>query len=65
MRHPHIEVAGKSGEECPRLRDRQRRAAVLAGPRLRDGAAQGLRHRLEPVANAEDRYTGIEEGRVE
>jgi hypothetical protein len=39
--------------------------AVLAGARVRDGAAERLGHRLEAIADAEHRDSEVEQRRVE
>ena len=59
--HPDPVLGGDLGQQRARLGDRDRGAAVLrpAGPAYL--AAEGLRHRLEAVAHAEDRHPGGED----
>ena len=62
--HPHRLLAGQSRMQFA-AKDFHLGAAVLAGAGAGDGAAEGLRHGLESVADAEHRDVQVEQRRVE
>ena len=67
VRHPHRLLRGEVAQQQP-LRSRHHghfRAAELGQPGALDHAAQSLRHRLEAVADAENRDAGVEQRRVD
>src|SRR5262249_53953214 len=60
--HPHRLLGGQAIEQYPRIRrDPQRRPAELALPGVHDLATEHPRHRLEPVADTENRHSGVEQ----
>jgi hypothetical protein len=58
--HPHRLGGGQIGMELSPSHF-QFSTAILAGPGVGNGAAQRLRHRLEPVADAEHRHPEVEQ----
>ena len=62
--HPDVEGVGQAVQQAPAVRDRQRRAPVLALAGLLHGTAECLRHGLEAVADAEHRDASLEQLRV-
>ena len=60
VRHPHVLRLWGAGEER-RINCTQScvGCAVFAGTGLRHGTAQGLRHHLKTVADAEDRHASL------
>ena len=65
VRHPHVLGGGGAGQEGRVLSaDHSIGCAVFAQTGLGDGAAEGLGHHLEAVADTEDRHAGFEEGLV-
>ena len=63
--HPHIERVREGRQEFAAVLDGQGRATVLALPRLGHRPAQGLGHRLEAVADPENRDSGLEQRRID
>ncbi len=64
--HPHRLLVGLPVEQGRRrVEDVRRRRPELRQPGLLDRAAERLRHGLEPVAHAEHRHPGLQQGRVE
>ncbi len=59
--HPDLLCRRQAAQQHARLDDAQRRAAELRAAGARDLAGQRLRHRLEAVADAEDRHAGGEQ----
>ena len=65
MRHPHVLGGGGAGEEGGVLSaDHSVGCAVFAQTGLGDGAAEGLGHDLEAVADTEDRHASFKQGLV-
>ena len=66
VRHPDRLLAGQVAEEAAVTgADGQGRAAELAEARALDRAAERLRHRLEAVADAEDRHPRAKQCRID
>ena len=63
--HPHVVLGRDAAEQGAGMAHVDPGAAVLPRAGLGDRAAQPLRHQLEAVTHAEDRRTGLEDGRVE
>ncbi len=58
--HPHDLIVGGAIEQAGALGHRGLGVTVLAGARATHGATQGVRHRLEAVADTQDGHTGLE-----
>ena len=63
--HPHVERVREGCQEFAAVLDGQGGAAVLALPGLGHRPAQGLGHRLEAVADPENRDAGLEQRRID
>ena len=59
--HPHDLVVGGAFEQARTRRNRGLGVPVLAGARATDGAAEGVGHGLEAVADAQDGHAGLED----
>ena len=64
MTHPHHLVVRGAVEQAGALSHAGGGVPVLAGTGAPDRSAQGLSHGLESVADAQDRHSSVEEGRV-
>ena len=65
VRHPHVLGGGGAGQEGGVLSaDHSVGCAVFAQTGLGDGAAEGLGHDLEAVADTEDRHASFKQGLV-
>ena len=62
--HPHHLVVRGAVEQAGALLHAGGGVPVLAGAGASDRSAQGLSHGLESVADAQDRHSGVEEGRI-
>ena len=62
--HPHHLVVRGAVEQAGALLHAGGGVPVLAGAGASDRSAQGLGHGLESVADAQDRHSGVEEGRI-
>jgi len=62
--HPHHLVVRGAVEQARALLHAGGGVPVLAGAGAPDRSAQGLGHGLESVADAQDRHSSIEEGRI-
>ena len=63
--HPRALVVGETFEQAAGLGDVDGRRTVLALAFGRDLAAEHLRHQMHAVADAEDRETPVEDGRLD
>ena len=63
--HPRVEAGGDIGEEPSGLVHGDDRTAELGQAGLRDVAAERAGHRLEAVADAEDRDARVEQGGID
>ncbi len=64
MAHPYVDLVTQAGEEGAVLDHFDICRAVFTASSLFKGAPQDLCNELHPVADAQDRYPGIEEGGV-
>ena len=60
MAHPHNLVVGGATEQAGVTGHCSLGVPVLAGARATDGAAEGVGHRLEAVADSQHGHTGLE-----
>ena len=65
MAHPHIQGVRQGAQQLAAVLNRQRRAAILPLTGLCHSTTQGLRHSLEAIADAEDRYPRVKQGRIQ
>ena len=63
--HPHDLIVGGAIKQARTRRNRGLGVPVLAGARATDGAAEGVSHGLEAVADAQDGHTGLKDRRID
>ena len=59
--HPHDLIVGGAIKQARTRRNRGLGVSVLAGARATDGAAKGVSHGLEAVADTQDGHAGLED----